>query len=73
MESASVLQLLPQCCSCVASVAKLLPQWCMTFDQLVDLMPVIAQYNIAVNFMVSVVPIIVIALRQQTLGPTVKD
>ena len=76
MESASVRQLWQfevDKAKVLWTVAKLLPQWCMTFNQLVVLVPVIAEYNIAINFMVSVGPIVVIALCQQTLAPTVKD
>jgi len=76
MESASVWQLWQfevDKAKVLWTVAKLLPQWCMTFNQLVVLMPVIAVCNIAVNFMVTVRPVIVIVLCQQTLATTVKD
>jgi len=76
MESASVWQLWQfevDKAKVLWTVAKLLPQWCMTFNQLVVLMPVIAVCNIAVNFMVTVRPVIVIVLCQQTLATAVKD
>jgi len=76
MESASVLQLWQfevDKAKVLWTVAKLLPHWCMTFNQLVVLMPVIAVCNIAVNFMVTVRPVIVIVLCQQTLATAVKD